>query len=352
MLYTTAADFLEQAGFSLARTKIFPSHSSDAFDIEFSAVPSKIISDIKNTPLRGQISVTDQYHLKEKILRCDTLIFNPKSTLNWHIPPEVTSTEYVAISTNRLVINFPNPTISPCILSLIAPVTKANLNGRVGSQGATGWTSISDNGQPGGDGNPGETGEKGGTYNFPAAFIFFQEITLNIPNPAGSLGLRVTGAGLDGGDGGRGGTGGTGGAGARGTPGDRNCILGICACSAGPGRGGNGGHGGPGGRGGDAGRGGNGVSIFLVGPKSEHAKLDRTEFLLKQGLPGTPGNPGQGGSGGPEGGGGSKPFECVDGGGSGAHGNPSKNDLGSGNINTDGMEGSVFTSDRNNSDLS
>lgn len=347
---STVAEMYELAGFELTRMEKRGSLKS-TLQIGASAIPIQVINQIKAAPLRGQIPVTGTYPLREKILRCDTLIFNPGSVLLWHMPPNLDPTDFVAIAARRLVINLPNPGAKPAELLFVAPVTQSDLHGAQGPQGSTGWTSGSDDGRAGGEGAPGHTGQRGETFNFPAAFICYQEITLNIPLPSGPIGLRVIGHGIDGGNGGVGGRGGTGGAGARGTPGDRNCILGICTCSAGPGRGGDGGPGGPGGRGGDAGRGGNGVSVFIVGPSTELPKLDRTEMTLTQGRTGLPGSPGPSGTGGQEGGGGSKPFECAQGGGSGRRGADSTTNLGPGAENSEGMEGAVFTSNRNNTDL-
>lgn len=349
MMPTTVAEMYEAAGFMLHKTP--KDNGLDLLGIDFAAIPGQVISQIQAAPLRGQIQVTDDYHVREKILRCDSLAFNPKSTLNWHMPPNLDPTDFVAIATRRLVINFPNPAGVVANLILTPPVVQSQLNGAPGTQGQTGSSSGSDDGSRGGQGSTGNTGGRGGTYNFPAVFIFYQEIAINIPNPAGAIGLKINGIGIFGGNGGRGGKGGTGGNGARGTSGERNCVLGICACSAGPGRGGDGGPGGPGGRGGDAGRGGNGASIFFVGPSGEMPKLDRTEILLTQGKPGAAGSAGDVGSGGGEGGGGSKPFECKDGGGSGQPGRPATTTDGPGTPNVEGMEGAVFASNRNNSDL-
>lgn len=349
MTASTVAEMYELAGFELT-TSLLSNSSISSFEIGISAIPSQVLTEIKGAQLRGQILLTGEYSLNTKILRCDTLVFNPDSTLLWHVPPNLDPTEFIAIATRRLVINIPNPNSKPAELRLIPPVNQSDLHGTDGIQGPTGWTSNSDDGRAGGEGAPGNTGNRGRTFNYPAVFLFYQEITVNSPIPSGPVGLKIIGKGVHGGNGGSGGAGGTGGAGARGTPGDRNCVLGICACSAGPGRGGNGGPGGPGGKGGDAGRGGNGASIFIIGPSAEVPKLDRTEMLLTQGKPGLPGAPGKGGKGGQEGGGGAKPIECS-GRGSGQKGADNNSNLGYGAKSTDGMEGTIFTSNRDNSDL-
>lgn len=320
-------------------------------DIAFAAIPKQVLDEVKAAPLRGQIPVSDNFQLNEKIVRCDTLVFNPESIIRWHLNPNLGPRDFVAIATRRLVINFPNPAGKAGELQIIAPYTKDDLLGKPGTPVPPGWSSGSDDGRRGGVGPDGNPGQPGGQYNFPAIFLFYQEITSNTPIPAGPIGFRFFANGVDGGNGGKGGKGGTGGAGARGTPGSHQCVLFGCICSAGPGRGGDGGPGGLGGRGGDAARGGNGASVFIVGPQSDRPKLNPSEFLLNPGQPGTPGEPGEPGFGGQEGGGGSKPFECKDGGGSGIHGANATDTLGPGTKDSEGLYGAVFFSDRNNSDL-
>ena len=324
----------------------------NSFDVDISVIPPDIISAIKSAPLRDVVPITDTVNFGNPILRCKSLVFNPKSQLLWSLPGVTNSGDFVVIAADRLVLNFPAQLTDIAKLKIISNLKTQDLHGQNGNTGPSGWTSGTDDGRSGGVGAPGETGQNGRTYNYPSIYIFYNSIVLNNATPHIVTGLRIEGLGVQGGNGGKGGTGGRGGAGSRGTPGDRDCVLGVCVCSAGPGRGGDGGPGGPGGKGGDAGRGGNGATLLFVGPSAQVPNIDRIEMTLTGAAPGTPGQPGAPGGGGQEGGGGSKPFECIDGGGSG-HGGGAANpqNLGPGSAKSKGLDGAVFTASRINDDL-
>jgi len=352
MTRTSVREILESSFIKLEPKEPKRKASENWFGLDSAMVPPDIIELIKNAPLRDIVPITDTVFFGEPILRCQSLVFNPKGLLNWTFPDVSNNGNFIAIAANRLVLNFPNQIADISKLKLIPPLQTQDLHGPDGNTGHSGWTSGSDDGTSGGAGSPGETGKNGMTYGYPSIYIFYNKIVFNSPAPNIVTALRIEGPGIKGGNGGRGGNGGTGGVGSRGTPGDRDCVLGICMCSAGPGRGGNGGPGGPGGKGGDAGRGGSGATIFFVGPTAQLPNIDRIEMSLSGAPPGTPGAPGNPGAGGQEGGGGSKPFECKDGGGSGKHGGPATpQNLGTGAIKGKGLDGAVFTATRDNTDL-
>lgn len=352
MARTSVREILESSFVKLEPKEKNRKISENWFGVDAAMVPPDIIELIKNAPMRDVVPITDTVNFGEPILRCKSLVFNPKGQLNWTFPDVSSNGNFIAIAASRLVLNFPNQIADISKLKLTPPLRTQDLHGSDGKTSPSGWTSGSDDGGSGGIGSPGETGKNGLTYNYPNIYIFYNEIVFNNPAPNIVTALRIEGTGIQGGNGGKGGTGGRGGAGSRGTPGDRDCVLGICVCSAGPGRGGNGGPGGPGGKGGDAGRGGAGATIFFVGPTAQLPNIDRIEMSLNGSAPGTPGTPGSPGGGGQEGGGGSKPFECKDGGGSGQPGGAAHPpNLGSGATKGKGLDGAVFTANRNNTDL-
>lgn len=315
-------------------------------------IPTQITDEIKNEVMQDIISISGDVTISKKITRCKNLVFNPKSRFILSIPQELESSDFVCIAAKRLVINFPNIIDDMPILNISPPINKNELNGSNGPDGGMGSISGRDDGTNGGDGHQGISGEKGKTYQYPAIYVFYDQIVINIANPSIISGLQILCCGIDGGNGGQGGNGGKGGYGARGEPGDRDCVLGICTCSSGPGRGGNGGNGGSGGKGGRAGKGGNGGVIAFVGPSTEFNKIDKIQFKLTGGKPGLPGEGGKPGDGGSEGGGGSKPFECINGGGSGIPGKKaSPPTLGIGDNNVSGLDGTILTSSRDNADL-
>ena len=317
-----------------------------------SALPQQVIDAILSSPLKDSFDSTGSKKISGKIFRYKQLTFNPKSILTWDIGNLDIYSDYIIIAASNIVINLPPRIEDAASLKVVTSVDLGQLGGNQGKNGDMGRVSGTDDGSNGGVGNTGGTGGKGQTYNYPKIYIVFQKITINAGNPVSPQGLVITARGVSGGVGGRGGDGGPGGYGARGTPGDRNCFLGICTCSAGPGRGGDGGNGGTGGKGGDGGRAGNGAGIIFVGPAAEFERLSHFGTDIAAGAPGQPGAGGSAGPAGREGGGGSKPFECVDGGGSGrAGGSANPLTLGPGNVGAKGIDGAVLLGARDNSDL-
>lgn len=348
----SAVDILQRNGFEIRKFEEDGKQIDFWYSLAGSAIPQQVIEAVQAAPLRDLYTVTDTVAFGEHILRAKRIVFNPKGQLIWELPDVSSGGNFVAIAAERLVLNTPNVLAEVAKFVLRPPVTSQDLKGSIGADGPAGWTSGIDDGSNGGNGQPGGTGGVGRTYDYPSIFIFFNNVTINTANPNITTALRIEGPGLQGGDGGTGGRGGRGGDGGRGTPGDRDCLLGVCVCSAGPGSGGFGGDGGPGGKGGDAGRGGNGATLIFVGPAAEIPGLERLDVYFpgaQAGLPGQPGSPAGGGS---AGGGGSKPFECPQGGLPGGAGNgPNPINRGPGAARGPGVDGSSFVAIRDNLDL-
>ncbi|KAI3591341.1 hypothetical protein D9X30_3739 [Cupriavidus sp. U2] len=352
MVRMSSSGILKEAGFLVEPATLVAKGEQVWHSLQPSAVAPDIIDRIKRTRIRDIFPVSGTTPFGEQILRAKSVVFHPSSELQWHIPNTSDTGDFVAIAAERLVINVPNAATDLARLTLLPQVRRADLNGADGRPGQPGWTSPHDDGSDGGAGQPGESGRPGGTYVYPAVFIFFQTITINTAVSAELPVLRIDGSGVLGGNGGRGGQGGAGGRGGRGVPGERDCFLFVCVCSHTSGNGGNGGQGGPGGRGGDAGAGGNGATLLFVGPQNQFASLEKFEPFLKPAIAGTPGQPGSPGVGGGPGGAGSKPWECVQGGLNGVAGpGPDFPDFGPGSKRSDGVPGDVFAIVRDNGDL-
>lgn len=348
----SSAEILREVGYSVEPVALEAIGAHIWHSLQPSAIAPDIIERIKRTPLRDIFPVSGMTPLGEQIVRAKSVVFYPQSELQWHIPNTSDTGDFIAIAAERLVINVPNAATDLARLTLLPRVKLLDLNGADGGPGQPGWTSPHDDGSDGGAGQPGETGRPGGTYVYPAVFIFFQTIVINTAVSAELPVLRIDGSGVVGGNGGKGGLGGAGGRGGRGVPGDRSCFLFVCVCSHTSGNGGNGGQGGPGGRGGDAGTGGNGASLLFVGPQNQFASLEKFEPSLKPAIAGTPGQPGAPGVGGDPGGAGSKPWECLQGGLNGVAGpGPDFPDFGPGANRDDGVPGDVFAIARDNADL-
>ncbi|MDH1522178.1 hypothetical protein [Achromobacter mucicolens] len=322
------------------------------YQISPSLIPSQIVDAVKTAPLKDVFSVTDDVTLSTQVLRCKSLVFNAKGRLIWAFPDVSNLGGFIALAADRLVFNAPNQLNELAQLVLQPPVTSPELRGTNGQPGAQGWMSGQADGTDGHKGNPGNRGADGGTFDYPTVLIFYNEIAINVANPSIVPAARLIGQGLAGGEGGTGGKGGQGGHGATGTGGERDCLLGVCVCSGGPGAGRNGGDGGPGGRGGDGGRGGNGSTFVFVGAASQTTKIEKLEFSVLGGKAGHYGQPGAPGVGGLGGGGGSKPFECIRGGDPGDDGHPANPpSLGRGDVKADGIDGSIMLAIRDNHDL-
>lgn len=350
----TTAEILASVGFDVSESKKLSRNKDQIkiFELNTNAISQQIIEMIKNEQQLDLFDITNEKNFGRQILRAKKIVFHPKGQLYWSIPEVSDSGGFVAIAANEIVFNTPDQIVDLAKLTLIPLHSGIDLDGIKGGTGNIGWMSGSDDGTNGGTGNPGRTGGNGKTYDYPMVYIFFQKITINIANPSITSAMQVEGIGVKGGNGGDGGDGGDGGNGMRGTPGDRDCYLGVCVCSSGPGNGGSGGSGGSGGKGGDAGRGGNGASIVLVGPVSEYSQWNHIQFLITGASSGQPGQPGQPGRGGNPGGGGAKPWECTNGGGSGSPGGAATPpNLGVGQIKPSGVDGTIFTVIRDNTDL-
>jgi hypothetical protein len=346
---------LTEMGVDFEETNLFTNSPdvSETLHITTLSIPSQIVDQVKAEPLIDLFDITDRKTFNGQILRTKKLVFHPKGELLWSIPDVSDLGDFVAICGEELVLNTPTTMADLAILNLLDPFNGKAPNGPNISAAASGWSGP--DGSHGTNGTDGFMGSKGETFNFPIVYMFFQKITINNANPTITSALKLIGKGVVGGDGSQGGNGGNGGNGARGTSGETKNLgdfIPIKVCAAGPGRGGNGGNSGRGGKGGKAGRGGKGASISLVGPTAYFTQLNNVQFLITGATAGNPGQPGQSGQPGQAGGGGSKPFECPQGAESGSPGNfPNPRDFGIGDTNFDGIDGSLFTIVRDNSDL-
>lgn len=324
------------------------------------SVTPEMLTLINNAQSIDVYTVSGEKIYEEQVLRCKKLIFQPSGVLVWKLKNLNSSIKDIIISVDELILNAPANVNETSKLVLFSDYSNAEFLNTApqGEQGTTGSVGVSpqgETGHSGGNGEAGFVGKTGVTYQYPVLNIFYKSMKVNTANPTLLVALNVKAEGINGGKGGKGGSGGNGGNGDRGSAGTTEnvgSILPIKVCRSGPGQGGHGGGAGQGSKGGQAGKGGDGASIAFIGPRPTFSKIENIDFYTNKGKCGIVGDPGESGQPGQPGGGGTKPWECSNGGQPGiAGGFPNPINLGSGDTNVDGKDGILYYLERSNTDI-
>lgn len=292
----------------------------------------RFLDEIKAAPSKTIISVTGVYHVKDRVLKADKIVFDDVSSLVF----DDLDGPYLAIVAKEIVFSAPQYRARIERSSVVEAPAGVTGDSPTGRPATPGQAANKDAGIPGGGGYAGGEGGKGATRHVPPILLVAAKVSQQpiAARPSGFIDLRLLVDGIPGGKGGNGGNGGQGGDGGAGG----NGVSNLLDCAGGPGSGGSGGPGGPGGKGGLGGDGGSGADVYYIGTKDALFELELARVLNRGAAPGPsgmPGSPGAGGSGGPRG---SRTGWCNGGDSGPSGGNPNPPNLGQREPNT--VEGS------------
>lgn len=264
-------------------------------------IPKNVIDEIKKEKNIGIFNVSNDEKYKERILKCDELVFSANSKLTLEaIRPGV---PYIAIVAKKIKFSAPEAKTILIRSDFNAQAGKTGINGDPGADGM----SEGAGGANGNYGTQGGEGAGGSALKLPDVYLIGGEIVNQPGTPIPWINLVITIKGIKGGKGGQGGHGGKGGNGREGQDAADSC----CGCKRGARPGGDGGIGGRGGRGGTGGRGGDGANLIFCGDEKFLDLISFANVVNFGGEGGDRGDGGNGAGGGTGGRGGRASFYCA-----------------------------------------
>lgn len=249
-------------------------------------LPAEVLAVVRSAQsVRTIYPITGNETFRGQVLKADEIVFAPGASLTL----SSTDSPWIVIIAKRW--KFADPT-------QFVEIKRASVTSAVGSDGSAGDRGADNPGEtnragnPGFQGSSGSTGGMGGTSRLPTIYLVGDAFTSPSGDPLpGSLRLKLSFAGVNGGNGGSGGDGGDGGRGGNGKEGSTSMFD----CQDGPGPGGSGGASGRGGQGGQGGRGGNGAGIVLISTPLGIEQLSYARIVNQEGFGGAGGRPGRAG---------------------------------------------------------